>query len=351
MKNSIPGLALLLFLLTGACRAQQPTALMFPAPGKMVMLLDADDAAKAITYDQHNGYFEKVQLSEMSIQMKKPISSGQTRETVLPEYKRYLKTEVEDFTSEEVKAVGDAVNKAYQIISRLNPDIFPDTLKLIKTKGHYYGDGVWFTREDCIIIPANELAAANTNAFLGTVFHELSHVYSRLNPEKSKQLYKLIGFESIGLDNLILPPALAERVLYNPDGVDFAQKIDLTQADKSVIHAIPVIYSNSVGYSPDKKDFFGYLEFNLYQIEKQADGKWKVLVQNDGFSSTLKVNTQPDFFRQIKDNTNYIIHPDEVLADNFSFIMQSLNGSKVTEKFSLAGKQLLEDIKKVLTDK
>lgn len=315
------------------------------------MILDADDAASAITYDKTNTYFDKVQLSEMSIQMKKPITAGQTRESVLPEYIRFMKTEVEDFTPEEVKALGDAVDKMYKTVSQLGPNIFPDTLKLIKTKGHHYGDGVWYTREDCIIIPANEMAAANTNSFLGTLFHELSHVYSRLNPEKSKQLYKLIGFESIGLNNLMLPPALAERVLYNPDGVDFAQKIDLVQEDKSVIHAIPVIYSNHVGYTPDKKEFFGYLEFNIYQIEKQSDGKWKVKVQDDGFTSTLKLDTQPDFFRQIKDNTGYIIHPDEVLADNFSFIMQDLNGKQVSAKFSPEGKQLLEDIKKVLTAK
>jgi hypothetical protein len=72
------------------------------------------------------------------------------------------------------------------------------------------------------------------------------------------------------------------------------------------------------------------------------------LVQPDGYSSTISMDTQPDFFKQIRDNTGYIIHPDEVLADNFSFIMQELNGAKVSMQFSPAGKQLLKDIYTIL---
>jgi hypothetical protein len=56
----------------------------------------------------------------------------------------------------------------------------------------------------------------------------------------------------------------------------------------------------------------------------------------------------PDFFRQIRDNTGYIIHPDEVLADNFSFIMLDKDGAQASYKFSKAGKELLNLIEKIL---
>jgi FlaA1/EpsC-like NDP-sugar epimerase len=92
-------------------------------------------------------------------------------------------------------------------------------------------------------------------------------------------------------------------------------------------------------------------EFNLFQIEKQADGQWKVIVKDDGISSTLDIQGQPDFYRQIKDNTGYIIHPDEVLADNFAFIMQEKNGQKVSLKFSPEGKKLLVDLEALLKSK
>ena len=51
---------------------------------------------------------------------------------------------------------------------------------------------------------------------------------------------------------------------------------------------------------------------------------------------------------QIKDNTGYILHPDEILADNFSFIMQDRDGLNVSGKFSPAGKQLLKDVEGII---
>ena len=35
----------------------------------------------------------------------------------------------------------------------------------------------------------------------------------------------------------------------------------------------------------------------------------------------MEPDTQPDYFRQIGRNTSYIIHPEEVLADNFSMMV------------------------------
>jgi hypothetical protein len=174
-------------------------------------------------------------------------------------------------------------------------------------------------------------------------------VYSRLNPEKQTALYGLIGFEKIGLENLRLPPGLQERVLYNPDGVDFGQKIHLVVDSTTQIDAIPVIYATNVGFKPGQLEFFGYLGFNLYQVVHQPDGTWKAIVKDDGFTSTLNIEKLPDYFRQIKDNTGYIIHPDEVLADNFSFVMMEKAGSKLTMKFSPEGKKLLNAIEAVIT--
>jgi hypothetical protein len=351
MKYIISAFSVLLLLHVLSCTAQTPIReIKFPN-GKVCILLDSIGAGKAITFDKRDGYFEKVNASEMSIQIRKPLEQGQTRESLLPEYTRFLKTDVEGFSADESRFIEGVMEKVFRTVHGVSTDIFPDTLLLIKTKGRHYGDGVWYTRENCIIIPADELGRRKTNPFTTTMYHELFHVWSRLNPAKSDRTYQLIGFEDIGYQNLILPPALAAQVLYNPDGVDFAQKIALAQKDGSVISAIPIIYSNHPGWTNQQNTFFAYLEFNLFQIEKQADGKWKVIVKDDGISSTLDIQGQPDFYRQIKDNTGYIIHPDEVLADNFAFIMQEKNGQKVSLKFSAEGKKLLVDLEALLKSK
>jgi hypothetical protein len=339
---------LVLVLVSSACQAQQPTLVLPLGKGKVAILLDSSDASKAIVYDRRNGFFDKITAGEMSIQMKKNLDPTLSRDTLLREYVQFLGKDVTSFGAGEVKFMTGVLEKMFKTVQSIGGDIFPDTLLLIKTKGRHYGDGVWYTRENCIVIPANELTSSKTNPFTTTMYHELFHIYSRLNPDKSEKLYQLIGFEAIGYNNLDVPTGLAQRILFNPDGVDFAQKISLAQQDTTIKYAVPIIYSNHVGYKTGNNEFFGYLKFNLFQIEKEPSGRWRVLVQEDGYSSTLSMDTQLDFFRQIKDNTGYIIHPDEVLADNFAFIMQELNGAKVSLQFSPAGKQLLLDIKKII---
>ena len=338
-------------LFTAACTAQTPVQEIRLDGKKVVLLLDSTAAAQAITTDRYDHYFDLVTTSEMSIQMKKPLTGSETRASLLPAYREFLKSDVSGFSAAESKFVAGVVAKAFRTVQAVAPGVFPDTLRLIKTKSRHYGDGVWYTRENCIIIPANELEAAKNNPFTTTLFHELFHVYSRLNPAKSAQFYKLIGFTGIGLDRLRLPSTLAERVLYNPDGVDFAQKITLRKEDGTTLDAIPIIYAKQVGLQPGENEFFGYVEFNIFPITPRPDGSWEVGVKEDGYSSPLQLDSQPDFFRQIKDNTGYIIHPDEVLADNFSFIMVQHNSPLYTQKFSPEGKKLLADMKAILQQK
>lgn len=350
-QKSFLSLCLLSVLFLLECKAQ-PAVKEVRLDGKhIVYLLDSTDAAKAITTDHRDAYFQKVRLTEMSIQMKRELTAADTREKMLPEYVAFLKSDVLSFSADEAKFTADVIKKVFETSEKVAPGIFPDTILLIKTKGRHYGDGVWYTRENCIIIPANELDSKKTNPFTTTMFHELFHVYSRLNPQKSDKLYQLIGFQEIGYQNLRIPPALSDRLLHNPDGVDFAQKITLRQADGSTIEAIPVLYANQAGYQSSITEFFGYLEFNLFQVEKNADGSWRVLTKEDGLTSTLSIDKQPDFFNQIKDNTGYIIHPDEVLADNFAFVMGRSKSAALTAKFSPAGKKLLDDIEQLLKEK
>jgi hypothetical protein len=338
------------FALSISCNAQSHTRTLRLDEGHVVILLDSAAAGPVITTDRHDNYFNLVTASEMSIQMKQPLETGQTRETMLPGYIGFLKSDVEDFSAADAEFTESVMKKVFKTASSVSPGIFPDTLILIKTKGRHYGDGVWYTRDNCIIIPANELEARKTNPFTSTMYHELFHVYSRLNPAKSAKLYSLIGFQHIGLEKLLIPGGLSSRVLYNPDGVDFGQKITLTTADNTQIEAVPIIYSNNVGAKAGQSEFFGYLEFNLFQIKPSGEGAWEVITKDDGYSSTLKLDELPDFFRQIKDNTGYIIHPDEVLADNFSFVMIGKSSPTYTAKFSPEGKKLLADVEAILKE-
>ncbi|MCS6929261.1 MAG: hypothetical protein NZM43_07180 [Saprospiraceae bacterium] len=312
-----------------------------------VRLLDSAQAASVLALDTIDRFFERVTAVEMSIQMKKQLLPGQTRADLLPAFKEYIQRDASSFTAEEVAFLTDILQEMGQTARNASLDIFPDTLLLVKIKGKPYGPSVYYTRQNAIIIPQDVLQLRRRQDVLNTLYHELFHIYSRFHPQKRLRLYRRIGFEPIGLDRLEIPRSLSERLLHNPDGVDFAQKITL-RADDRIIEAIPILYANEPGYAPEKQLFFAYLEFGLFEIIPQATGQWYVRTGEDGVRSTLDLKKLPDFYRQIGDNTTYIIHPDEILADNFALLLASKKHAGVLSRLSTEGQRLIRDIETIL---
>ncbi|MCS7036865.1 MAG: hypothetical protein RMJ33_12305 [Saprospiraceae bacterium] len=342
---------LLLLLLPGLwrCHAQPaPTAPLITLDEKhTVRLLDSAQTASALLLDTIDYFFQRITAVEMSIQMKRPLQPGQRRADLLPDFEDYLRRDAASFTPNEQAFLADVVQEMWQTAQKAMLDVFPDTLLLLKIKGKPYGPSVYYTRQNAIVIPQDVLQLRRRQDVLNTLYHELFHIYSRLRPSKRTRLYRRIGFEPIGLERLQLPQPLAERVLHNPDGTDFAQKITLQEGDK-IIEAIPIIYANEPGYTPRKRLFFAYLEFSLFEIIPLADGRWHVRTQEDGLSSTIDMQKVPDFYRQIGDNTTYIIHPDEVLADNFALLMASKKDPLALRRLSENGQKLIRDIEAIL---
>ena len=313
-----------------------------------VVFLDSTTAAKIILEDDIDHFFEKITIVDMAIQTKKAYPETISRKEVLKDYKAYLQKDVSYFTKQEKDFVSDVFREAYELSKQISPAIFPPEIQLIKTNGTHYGNSVYYTRENCIIIPQDVLTKPNHNNFLDVMLHEVFHIYSRYHPEKRAALYALIGFEDIGDTNdLVISEKLAKRILLNPDGIDFAQKIDLNIKNGQTISAIPIVSSNQDNFTPYQPSFFNYLDFQLYQIEQMDNGNYEVITKSDG-SSSLNLTDLPDFFRQIRDNTQYIIHPDEILADNFQILVISKKKPTILDKLSKSGKTLIELVEEVL---
>ncbi len=341
-------LSLIVFGFLVSCRAQKPVTELKLAKGSTLVMLDSARAARAIVTDATDGFFEKVTAVEMSIQLKKQLTSTTDRGELLAEYTEFLKRDVAAFSAEESRFLADIWKEVGKTVGKFNKNLLPKEVLLIKTKGRHYGDGVYYTRENCIVIPQNELDARNRAECLATMYHELFHVISRLDHGRRDELYGLIGFRPIGR-SLNVPEELRSKIFFNPDGVDYAQVINLKSAQDQDVMAVPVIFSNTAGgFTPKKNSFFSYLDFALFQVKERPDGSWHLVTNTDG-TSTIDLKAFHDtFFGQIGDNTQYIIHPDEVLADNFSFLMAIQNDASVMEKFSKDGQKLLEKLRVLL---
>ena len=315
------------------------------------IFLDSLGASKAILIDKKENFLKKITPLDMCIQMKKNYPKGVKRSSILIDYKTYLQKDVVGFTKSEKALVEKCMMEATKLSNSINPNIVPPVIELIKTKGNHYGPGVYYTRDHRIIIPYDALVTKGKNkaeveaALTQTLLHEIFHIFSRNDVAKRKKLYAVIGFKNIGSIPLDMKPALAERVLINPDGVNLAQVIDL-RTDSSTISAIPVITSSKPSFSEDNPSFFSYLKFDLYQVVRGRGGI-KVISNEDG-TSTLNLAEMKDFFRKIGDNTDYIIHPDEILADNFMFLALAEKDPSSLDKFSKEGKFLLKAIERIL---
>jgi hypothetical protein len=81
-----------------------------------------------------------------------------------------------------------------------------------------------------------------------------------------------------------------------------------------------VLYSSAARFNPAEADsFFHYLTFKLMAVGL-VDGAWAPLKTN-GAPELFAVADVEGFFEQIGRNTRYLIHPEELSADNFVMML------------------------------
>jgi hypothetical protein len=200
-----------------------------------------------------------------------------------------------------------AISAAYE---RIAPKIqalhlpLPPKVYLVKTTGREEGDTA-YTRQAAVMIPASK--AGDSRALPRTLAHELFHVASRANPALAEKLYAVIGFNQCG--EATYPATLAPRKLTNPDAPRNDYCIRVTFEGQPVF-ATPILFSRADTYDTARGgEFFDYLQLGLL-IRAQAGAAQRIvgLPQVEGF------------FEQVGRNTEYVIHPEEALADNFALL-------------------------------
>ena len=342
-------LSLFLFFIIFGCQsgAEQKGEESIAIEVLPVTFLDSIAASNVIIEDKQEGFFEMVGVTDMLIQMKRPYQGSLNRDSLLVDYRAFLKTEVLDFTEEEVLFCKNVFSEIIPQLEELHIDIFPKNLQLIKLKGNHYGSGAFYTREKTILIPKEILKEKQYGSFYETMLHEIFHIYSRYHPERRKALYELIGFKKLEESNVLsMDASLKNKLLLNPDGIDGNYFIELKEDGKSLF-AVPILVANSLGFEKNKSEFFDYLQFNLYPIQSPFESSIKVFSQDDG-TSRINLDEVEGFYEQIQRNTNYIIHPDEILADNFIFLVQAKKDPRTLGQFSEEGIKLIEEMEKII---
>lgn len=238
-------------------------------------------------------------------------------EVAEPAYLKFVGENAQDWSDKEKKLVLAALSELQPRLDALSLPL-PKPVVLIKTSGREEG-GAAYTRGSAIILTASDLAEEKKANLPRLISHELFHVLSRQNPALREKLYGVIGFQPCG--ELAFPAKLKAIKITNPDAPrnDYCIQIKTGAATS---WAMPILYATAAHYDPAKGgEFFDYLNFKLLLVEK-GNASTPAQPRNDDSGPRLvEVKDVTGFFEQIGKNTGYIIHPEEIAADNFAMLV------------------------------
>jgi hypothetical protein len=254
------------------------------------------------------------------------------------EFLEFVGHNVLDWTEAEKASLVSALDRLQASFDRLALP-WPPVIHAVKTTGNEEG-GAPYTRGHALILPQGVLAPSRPPA-PRLVCHELFHILSRAHPALRDRLYQAIGFEKC--PGIEIPETLKDRKITNPDapGNDHCIRVQVAGAD---VRAVPILFSRTNNYDVQRGgEFFQYMQFQLLLVDRQGDAPVAKPRYEGSQPRLVDVQQVTGFFEQVGRNTQYIIHPEEILADNFADL--------VLQDRQVPSPEILKKMRDVLTDK
>lgn len=252
-----------------------------------------------------------VQLSDFDMGVRQLT----TEPTDLSEFLDFASGNAVAWTTEERAAWQPIIDKLSRAAAELNIDL--PNIRFVRTSGHEEFNSA-YTRGRAINMGPFEAALAvdapDIAFFL--LAHELFHALSREDSKLRDDMHALLGFTSFR--NFDYPAEFEGRRLSNPDSFDYGAALTV-QTDNGSADVVPIIQVRvPLGEAIQLPDLFAAVGIDLVAVDVSTgeairDGNGDVVL--DGFDNT---NWIPLMAR----NSDFIIQPQEVMADNFALLMQ-----------------------------
>ena len=324
MRRSVMVCGLVLSV-AGACQAQiklsGDTSLTFAT---------ADEARKMLTTP--DDFIRALSPFDRAARVK---TAGAVSEKAFLEF---VGRNVLDWTEAEKASLVSAVERLRTPFDRLALP-WPKAIYVVKTTGKEEG-GAAYTRNQALILPQNMLTP-NRPRSPRLIAHELFHILSRSNPGLRDRLYRAIGF--VRCSEIELPETLRNRQLTNPDAPanDHCIRVQIKGVD---VWAVPILYSRAEKYDVKRGgEFFSYMVSQLLLIDRAGDSPSAKPMYAGSQPRLVDFGQVSGFYEQVGRNTEYIIHPEEILADNFAML--------VTGDRNVPAPEILQKLQDVLTEK
>lgn len=85
-------------------------------------------------------------------------------------------------------------------------------------------------------------------------------------------------------------------------------------------------------------EFFNYLEFRLLLVKRANDSDAVTPLYDGQQPKLIAIKQASGFHEQVGKNTRYIIHPEEILADNFVLLVlgkRNIPSPEIVEKMEI----------------
>jgi len=257
------------------------------------------------------------------------------RDTPESEFLAFAASAALDWERDERDIVDAALREVLPAAKLLGLPL-PARIVMIKTSGAEDADAA-YTRQNAIVLPLRFLRMRGP-ALRRLLAHELFHVASRAHPKLADELYAVIGFQRCGA--VELPAALKSQRITNPDAPKDEHCIQVSVGNEKV-WALPILLSDATLEDFARGAvFLQRVSVMLLLVERPAGAGTAKPLLADGIPRVLPVSGVSGFVEQIGENTGYIIHPEEIVADNFVLL--------ATGERKVRSPEILDAIEKVI---
>lgn len=235
------------------------------------------------------------------------------------DFLRLLTNAVQPWSDTDRATVQAALASIRPQLAALNLPL-PQAVVFVRFTGAAEGNAP-HTRGNAVLLTEGSLTRPAALARL--IAHELFHIASRQDKAWRDAMYATVGFASI--DEVSLPPPLASRKITNPDAPRIDVAVKIYTAD-GIAWVSPLLQSTVDRYDASRgSEFFAVMRLQWLEVARGESPPTKAQL-----SDPPRLHNTADlrgFFEQIGRNTQYIIHPEEILAENFAQLATGESGA------------------------
>ena len=294
MKISHLVLSAILLCISTAALAQKKISYRFATKAEAQMLItDIDNFTN--------------KLNSLDINLRLGKEDGRKSELL-----RLAMNETLNWSDEDKKKITAAFKSLQAKIDKQKLKIeYPHEIILVKTSMKEEMNVTAYTRKNWIALGEDFINKATKDNLEYLLAHEMFHLLTRNDKNFKKSVYSVIGFEVTDRE-LFFPIDIVERKISNPDIEQYDSYAEFT-IDGTKQKCSMIIYSDKAYTTGGLGD---YLNVGLIPLDDNL-----IPLRTDGKTIIYGIDKAEDFYDKVGRNTKYTINPEEILADNFAYLL------------------------------